>query len=154
METWFDVTRTTEATSVSTSQVGAAFVTRFNNNPPQKICLRFYPVTPENQTVSQSGRMVLWRSGVSLQRNFCGASGNSNTTKKSFRCGDGTELAMECILTQTSGRTYSFVLTTNTGATNSGSYTWSVNKADYFAVRDTTMLGVGTRLVVTAEYDY
>lgn len=150
---WFDQSKSSEGTSVGTSTLGGTKRDDYNNNPPDRIIIRVYAVTPENGTVSQQGRLSLWRSGVSQQRNFCGASGSSNTTKKSFNTGDGSEVSVECILTKTSGKTYSFQLTTNTGATNSGTYSWTANANDFFTLRDTTMLGVGTRIYVALEYD-
>lgn len=149
--TWFDVTLSAEATAISTAKVGSTFVTQYNSEQPKVITISFYPVTPESGETSQVARMSIWRTGVSQLRNFCGSNGTSVTTTKAFDCG-GSAPAMQCILTQTSGKTYSFQLTTNTGRTNSGSFTWSANQNDYFTVRNATKLGVGTRLVVTAEY--
>ncbi len=145
--TWFDVTLSAEATVISTAKVGSAFVAQYNAEQPKVITISFYPVTPESGENSQTGRMCLWRSGIGIQKNFCG----SGSTKRAFDCDKG-EPAMETVMTQISGKSYSYTLDTNEGVHLTGSYTWNANANDFFTVRDTTKLGIGTRLVVTAEY--
>lgn len=158
-ETLFDVTLSSESGTINTPNMSNGLVARFNAGVPKKLIMRLYAVTPQSGTVRQVSRLCYWQSGVGIKYNLVNS---SNSGTQSFDCGDGSVVSLEAVAEITEGSVpsdsyYRITWENNIGgsgvrASARGRLFQFVFNTCLFTARGSTALGVGSRLVVLAQF--
>ena len=160
IEVWADVRRATESGTISSPSLSNDFIARWDSGDrPSRIWFQLYAVTPQTGVVAQSARLMTYNSGAGIRANLVNSSNNSG---RAYSSSDGTVLCLEALCEHISGTSYKITWSSNDGT--SGTRSNSMNPFGYsitgytntrFQARttDSTVFGVGSRLLVLAEYE-
>lgn len=156
IETWFDVTLSAESANINTPTASTAFVNRWNSEKPLRIFVQLYAVIPITEVVAHTARLITYENGAGIRYNLVNSSNNSG---RSYNASDGTEICLEATCEYVSGQNYKITWSSNSGASGTRSssanpFNYNITNKTYFSARntDSTNFGVGSRLLVLAEY--
>ena len=143
-----DATMTAAGTYFKTGAFTNAEVTAYNKRQPDRAIFRLYPKS--DSVASGNGRFCIWNNSGYMGIRLCSTSNNGTIN---FAFGDGTECAIEAVMTKTAEKTYSIRTETNTGKvfTATGVQWGMVNSQ--CVMLDKITPAIGTRIVVIFEYD-
>ena len=143
-----DETMAASGTYFKTGAFTNTEVAAYNSRQPDRAIFRLYPKS--DSVASGNGRFCIWNNSGFMGIRLCSASNNGTIN---FAFGDGTECAIETVMTKTAEKTYSIRTETNTDKVFTATgVSWGMANSQCVML-DKITPAIGTRIVVIFEYD-